>query len=98
MLLKAVFENVIFKKSVDNESMLNCQACNDIKQHAQVLARAFIYYNTLWLLAAKALVRLNEKDSSETMTFAIIFMTINEHRYKLFKNIFNDVETEDNER
>ena len=34
------------------------------------------------------------KNIFQTVIFAIIFQTMNGHRYKLFENILNDVQTE----
>ena len=35
-----------------------------------------------------------KKTNFQTVIFALIYVTMNEHTYKLFKNIFNDVQTE----
>ena len=38
-----------------------------------------------------------KKSNFKTVIFLIIFMTVNGHTYKLFKNIFNDVQTDKGE-
>ena len=37
---------------------------------------------------------IREKSSFQAAIFGIILVTMNRHTYKLFKNIFNDVQTE----
>ena len=49
------------------------------------------------MLAARALQPKKsfvKKSNFQTVNFAIIFMTMNGHAYKLFKNILSDVQTE----
>ena len=47
------------------------------------------------LLGMKSLLKsFVQKSSYQTMSFAKFFVTMNGHAYKLFKNIFNDFQTD----
>ena len=37
------------------------------------------------------LIVICEKSNFQTVVFAIMFVTVNGHTYKLFKNVFNDL-------